>query len=139
MNATLCAVWFFSASFGGSVLNTVGPAITACLGVIGYIIYVGSLMYFDKVGEIGFPIFAGIAIGLSAGMIFVCMGYIAMSYSEEADRGAYITMSINLQAVGAVIGGIIPLIINRNSVCDYIRLTDVPINHFSRCLSHSRF
>lgn len=44
------------------------------------------------------------------------MGYIAMSYSEEQDRGKYITVSINLQAVGAMVGGIIPLLINRNSV-----------------------
>ncbi|KAL1873275.1 hypothetical protein Plec18167_006324 [Paecilomyces lecythidis] len=115
VNATLCAVWFFSASFGGSVLNTVGPAITACLGVLGYIIYVGSLMYFDHTGKEGFPIFAGVAIGVSAGFIFVTMGYIAMSYSEEQERGTYITMSVNLQAVGSVVGGIIPLLINRNS------------------------
>ncbi|EXJ90965.1 hypothetical protein A1O1_04072 [Capronia coronata CBS 617.96] len=115
VNATLCAVWFFSASFGGSVLNKIGPAITACLGVLGYVIYVGSLWYFDQVGKEGFPIFAGVCIGLSAGMIFVTMGYIAMSYSEEQDRGKYITMSINLQAMGSVIGGIIPLIINRNA------------------------
>jgi hypothetical protein len=38
-----------------------------------------------------------------------------MSYSEEQERGSFITMSVNLQAVGAAIGGIIPLIINRNS------------------------
>lgn len=44
------------------------------------------------------------------------MGYIAMSYSEEAERGSYITLSINLQACGSVIGGIIPLIINKDSV-----------------------
>ncbi|KAF2112537.1 hypothetical protein BDV96DRAFT_601941 [Lophiotrema nucula] len=115
VNATLCAVWFFSASFGGTVLNKIGPAITACLGVLGYILYVGSLWYFDQHGQLGFPIFAGVAIGLSAGLIFVTMGYIAMSYSEEDERGSYITMSINLQAVGAVIGGIIPLIINKDS------------------------
>ncbi|KAJ5761416.1 hypothetical protein N7533_003455 [Penicillium manginii] len=115
VNATLCTVWFFSASFGGTILNTIGPAITACIGVIGYIIYVGSLMYFDNTGKSGFPIFAGVAIGISAGLIFVTMGSIAMSYSEEQDRGAYITMSVNLQAVGSVIGGIIPLIINKNS------------------------
>lgn len=116
VNATLCTVWFFSASFGGTILNTIGPAITACIGVIGYIIYVGSLMYFDNTGKSGFPIFAGVAIGISAGLIFVTMGSIAMSYSEEQDRGAYITMSVNLQAVGSVIGGIIPLIINKDSV-----------------------
>jgi hypothetical protein len=65
VNATLCAVWFFSASFGGSVLNSIGPAITACLGVLGYIIYVGSLWYFDQTAKQGFPIFAGVAIGVS--------------------------------------------------------------------------
>ncbi|ORY69003.1 uncharacterized protein BCR38DRAFT_363860 [Pseudomassariella vexata] len=115
VNALLCAVWFFSACFGGTMLNLVGPAITACLGVIGYIIYVGSLWYFDATGKQGFPIFAGVCIGISAGLIFVTMGYIAMSYSEEQDRGAFITMSTNLQAVGSVVGGIIPLIINRNA------------------------
>jgi hypothetical protein len=55
-------------------------------------------------------------VKLSAGLIFVTMGYIAMSYSEEEERGSYITMSINLQATGSVVGGIIPLIINRDSV-----------------------
>jgi MFS family permease len=115
VNATLCAVWFFSASFGGTVLNLIGPAVTACLGVLGYIVYVGSLWYFDHYGKQGFPIFAGICIGISSGLIFVTMGYIAMSYSEEKNRGSYITMSINLQALGSVVGGIIPLIINRKS------------------------
>ncbi|KAL3486471.1 hypothetical protein BJX62DRAFT_246798 [Aspergillus germanicus] len=115
VNATLCTVWFFSASFGGAVLNAVGPAITGCIGVLGYIIYVGSLMYFDHTGKQGFPIFAGVCIGFSAGMIFVVMGYIAMSYSEEQDRGTYITISVNLQAMGSVVGGIIPLLINRSS------------------------
>lgn len=38
-----------------------------------------------------------------------------MSYSEEQERGSFITMMINLQAVGAAVGGLIPLIINRNS------------------------
>lgn len=39
-----------------------------------------------------------------------------MSYSEEKERGAFITMSVNLQAVGAGVGGLIVLIINRNRV-----------------------
>ena len=116
VNATLCSVWFLSASFGGTVLNLVGPAITACLGVIGYIIYVGSLLYFDHTAKEGFPIFAGVAIGISSGLIFVTMGTIAMSYSEEQDRGTYITVSVNLQAVGSVVGSFITLMINHDSV-----------------------
>ncbi|RDW72225.1 hypothetical protein BP5796_08259 [Coleophoma crateriformis] len=115
VNATLCSVWFFSSSFGGSVLNTIGPAITAPLGVCGYMVYVGSLWYFDRYGQEAFPIAAGVIIGIGSGLVFVTMGYIAMSYSEEDDRGSFITMSINIQACGSIIGGIIPLIINRNS------------------------
>lgn len=42
------------------------------------------------------------------------MGSIAMSYSEEQERGSFITMSVNLQAVGAAVGGIIPLLINKD-------------------------
>lgn len=54
---------------------------------------------------------------IGSGLVFVTMGYIAMSYSEEDDRGSFITMSINIQACGSIVGGLIPLIINRNSVC----------------------
>lgn len=53
---------------------------------------------------------------ISSGLIFVTMGYIAMSYSEERDRGKYITISVNLQAVGSLVAGLIALIINRDSV-----------------------
>ncbi|KIW38893.1 uncharacterized protein PV06_08718 [Exophiala oligosperma] len=116
VNSTLCAVWFFSSAFARTVLNTIGPAISACIGIIGFILYVGGLWYFDATGNNWFPIFSGVAIGLSAGLIWVTMGSIAMSYSEEKERGAFITMSVNLQAVGAGVGGLIVLIINRNRV-----------------------
>jgi MFS family permease len=79
-------------------------------------IYVGSLWYFDQVGKEGFPIAAGVLVGISSGLIFVTMGYIANSYSEEENRGQFITVSINLQATGSIVGSIIPLIINRKSV-----------------------
>jgi uncharacterized membrane protein len=65
VNATLCAVWVLSSTFSGSLLNTIGPAFMAFLGVAGYMIYVGSLWYFDRTGHEGFPIFAAIAIGVS--------------------------------------------------------------------------
>jgi hypothetical protein len=42
------------------------------------------------------------------------MGSIAMSYSEEQERGSFITMSVNLQALGAAVGGFVPLLINRD-------------------------
>lgn len=65
VNATLCAVFALSSAFGGSILNTLGPAITAILGIFGYILYLGSLWYFDQTGNEWFPIFAGVVIGVS--------------------------------------------------------------------------
>lgn len=65
VNATLCAVFAVSSAFGGSVLNTIGPVITTILGIIGYALYVAGLWYFDKTGHEWFPIFGGVAIGVS--------------------------------------------------------------------------
>lgn len=115
VNATLCSVWFFSSSFGGSILNKLGPGITMCIGVQTYVVYVGSLWYYDETGKKGYPYAAGPIIGIGAGMVFITAGYIATAYPEEREKGNYATMLMNLQALGSVIGGIIPVIINRNT------------------------
>ena len=64
-NATLCAVWFVSSLFAGSVLNTIGPALTAIIGVFGFMVYVAGLWFFDQVGQEWFPILGGVAIGVN--------------------------------------------------------------------------
>lgn len=114
VNSTLCAVWFFSSSFGGSILNKLGPGITMCIGVQTYVVYVGSLWYYDETGKRGYPYASGPIIGIGAGMVFITAGYISTAYPEEREKGSYATMLMNLQGLGSVIGGIIPLIINRN-------------------------
>jgi MFS family permease len=115
VNSTLCAVWFFSSSFGGSILNKLGPGITMCIGVQTYVVYVGSLWYYDETGKKGYPYAAGPIIGIGAGMVFITAGYIATAYPEEKEKGNYATILMNLQALGSVVGGIIPVIINRNT------------------------
>lgn len=114
VNATLCSVWFFSSSFGGSILNKLGPGITMCLGVQTYAVYVGSLWYYDEIGKTGYPYASGPIIGIGAGMVFITAGYISTAYPEEREKGAYATMLMNMQGLGSVIGGIIPVVINRN-------------------------
>ena len=42
-----------------------------CIGVLTYVVYVGSLWYFDEIGHQGFPIAAGVIIGIGAGMVFI--------------------------------------------------------------------
>ncbi|KIV96495.1 hypothetical protein PV10_00357 [Exophiala mesophila] len=116
-NATACTVWFFSSFIGGSVLNVLGPALTGFLGCIGYIIYVGALWYFDQYGHPWFPYLSGVLIGASyasAGLLLIVMGYIAISYSEEKERGMFVTITFNIFATGCAVGSFIPLIINRS-------------------------
>tara|TARA_R110002003_G_scaffold388_5_gene19335 strand:- start:6364 stop:7380 length:1017 start_codon:yes stop_codon:yes gene_type:complete len=115
VNATLCAVWFFSSSFGGSILNKLGPGLTMCIGVQTYAVYVGSLWYYDETGKKGYPYAAGPIIGIGAGMVFITAGYVTTGYPEEREKGSYATILMNMQALGSVISGIIPVIINRDS------------------------
>lgn len=115
VNATLCSVWFFSSSFGGSILNKLGPGVTMCVGVQTYVVYVGSLWYYDETGRKGYPYAAGPIIGIGAGMVFITAGYVSTAYPEEREKGSFATMLMNMQALGSVIGGIIPVIIKRDS------------------------
>ncbi|KAF1355747.1 hypothetical protein EJ07DRAFT_167936 [Lizonia empirigonia] len=115
VNATLCAVWFFSSSFSGSILNKLGPGLTMCIGVQTYIVYVGSLWYYDETGNPGYPYATGPIIGIGAGMVFITAGYIATAYPEEREKGSFATVLMSMQALGSCIGGLIPVIINRNS------------------------
>lgn len=108
-------VWFFSSSFGGSILNKLGPGLTMCIGVQTYAVYVGSLWYYDETGKTGYPYAAGPIIGIGAGMVFITAGYVATGYPEESEKGSYATILMNMQALGSVISGIIPVIINRDS------------------------
>ena len=85
-----------------------------CIGVQTYAVYVGSLWYYDETGKTGYPYAAGPIIGIGAGMVFITAGYIATAYPEENEKGSYATMLMNMQGFGSVIGGIIPVIINRN-------------------------
>ncbi|KAI0025941.1 hypothetical protein F4780DRAFT_789418 [Xylariomycetidae sp. FL0641] len=115
VNATLCSVWFFSACFGGTILNLLGPGLTMCIGVQCYVVYVGSLWYFDEVGLEAYPLAAGVIIGIGAGMVFITSGYISLSYPEEDEKGFYVTTVLNMQSTGSMLSGIIPVVINRHA------------------------
>lgn len=65
VNSTLCAIFAVSSAFGGTVLNTIGPAFTALIGVLGFMLYVAGLWFFDATGRNWFAIFGGVAIGVS--------------------------------------------------------------------------
>ena len=104
-----------SSWFGGTFVNKFGPAISSFFGLLGYILYVGSLWYYDSTGLTGFPYFAGVAIGISAGLVFCTSGYIIIGYAEEREKGYFAAVAMNLLAFFTVIGTLIALIINRDA------------------------
>ncbi|TVY93440.1 putative membrane protein [Lachnellula willkommii] len=118
LNACLNSIWVLSSALGSVVLHTVGPGITAFLGVSGYIVYVGGLWHLSNTGKAAFPYFSSVCIGISAGLIFVTSGYIMLSYPEEKEKGLYVTTGFGLLAGGEIIGGIIPLLLSRNNNSD---------------------
>lgn len=85
-NSVLYALFFITGLVGGSVMNVVGPRITAIvslrevltksiahqvqLGAFGYPFYVAGFFYYDRTGNDWFPILAGAVLGISAGLLW---------------------------------------------------------------------
>ncbi|KAF3399911.1 hypothetical protein F1880_008461 [Penicillium rolfsii] len=109
------SIWVLSSAFGSVILHSIGPGLSASLGVAGYILYVGCLWYFSKTGNAVFPYIAASTFGVCAGLNFVVNGFVVLAYPEEQQKGTYITINSGLMAMGSVIGGIIPLLINRHT------------------------
>ncbi|KIW63090.1 hypothetical protein PV04_09967 [Phialophora macrospora] len=108
------SIWVLSSALGSVVLHTIGPGPCAAIGVSGYILYVGGLWYFGKTDVTTFPYIAAVIFGICAGLNFVANGYIMLCYPQEKEKGSFITVNSGLMAMGSVIGGIIPLLIDRN-------------------------
>ncbi|KAE8337779.1 hypothetical protein BDV24DRAFT_154057 [Aspergillus arachidicola] len=109
------SIWVLSSAFGSAILHAIGPALSAAIGVAGYMLYVGCLWYFSKTGHSVFPYIAAAMFGVCAGLNFVVNGFIMLAYPEEKQKGSYITINSGLMAMGSVIGGVIPLLINRHA------------------------
>lgn len=115
-NAILSSVWFLSACVGGTYLSLLGPAVTMCLGICTYAVYVASLWYYEATGQQAFPLAAGAIIGVGAGAVFITSGYIQVAYSSDGNKGRFIAVQNTLQAAGSIACSILPVILNRDNV-----------------------
>ncbi|KAF2014166.1 MFS general substrate transporter [Aaosphaeria arxii CBS 175.79] len=103
------------AFFGGTICNMLGVKTTVILGTVGYPIYVGSFLSYNYNQNEAFNIAAGAIVGLSAGLLWTAQGAIMMSYPTEGEKGRYIGIFWAIFNMGAVIGGLVPLIQNVHS------------------------
>ncbi|KAK3386635.1 major facilitator superfamily domain-containing protein [Podospora didyma] len=110
--STFAVVGFFS----GSIANKLGVRLTLSIGGLGYCIYAASFLSYNHNQNRGFVIFAGAFLGVCAGLLWTAQGTIMMSYPPEHKKGRYISYFWVIFNLGAVIGSLVPLGQNINSI-----------------------
>lgn len=114
-NGVLYGVFAFSAIGAGSILNIVGPRWTLLFGITGYPVYQGAMWYFDQVGRLWFPIFAGAYLGLSAGCLWTTAAFTSTAYPEEKDKGRWRSIVWTANVSGSAVGAVVAMAISWNS------------------------
>lgn len=95
----------------GAMFNIVGHRVLLLVGGLTYALYVGSYLSYNP----AFVITAGAVLGVGAGFLWAAQGAIMVSYPEEDNKGKFISMFWSIFNTGAVLGSLIPLIIEWNS------------------------
>lgn len=80
-----------------------------------YPLYVGSFLSYNHNQNEAFVISAGAILGICAGLLWTAQGAIMMAYATEDKKGRYIGIFWAIFNLGAVIGGLVPLIQNISS------------------------
>ncbi|KIX07404.1 uncharacterized protein Z518_02057 [Rhinocladiella mackenziei CBS 650.93] len=139
-NAILYGLFALFACLGGTIVNLLRPRLSMFIGSFGYPLYVGAMWYYDRTGHPWFPLFAGAVLGTLCGILTTCCGMIAISYSEEKEKGLFIAMQWAIRAVGATTAAAISLGINidkttTSGVADSVYIAFVVIQCSSLLLS----
>ncbi|KIW23612.1 uncharacterized protein PV07_11799 [Cladophialophora immunda] len=101
--------------FCGVMLNKFGPAICASVGAVGYAVYVGGFWYFGEHGTLAFPVTGATILGITAVLIESTVSYIAIAYSEEREKGLYVTMMQVIKYGCSLVAATIPLAIDASN------------------------
>ncbi|TWU71395.1 DUF895 domain membrane protein [Metarhizium rileyi] len=109
MNTALYSAFAVFGFFGGTFINKLGVKYTLAFGGVGYCVYAASLLTSVHADVAGFNIFAGVFLGICAGLLWTAQGTIMISYPHEHEKGHYFAWFWGIFNMGAVIGGLIPL------------------------------
>lgn len=97
----------------GGTHNMLGPRICVAFGGFTFFLYAGSMLLAGDDENSPYPPLAGVLLGLGAGCLWVTQGAMMMSYPTEDSKGKYIAVFWAIFNLGAVLGSVLPLIINR--------------------------
>ncbi|RFU24936.1 hypothetical protein B7463_g11399, partial [Scytalidium lignicola] len=109
MNTALYSTFAVFSFFGGTFINILGIRWTLAFGGIGYCLYAISLSVSVHASVAGFNIFAGVWLGICAGLLWTAQGTIMISYPNESQKGRYFAWFWGIFNMGAVVGSLIPL------------------------------
>uniref|UniRef100_A0A0C9SAY9 TSA: Wollemia nobilis Ref_Wollemi_Transcript_1455_1963 transcribed RNA sequence n=1 Tax=Wollemia nobilis TaxID=56998 RepID=A0A0C9SAY9_9CONI len=111
-NTALYTTFAVFGILGGGIYNLLGPRATLFAGCSTYVLYTGSLLYYNHKQHQLFAIIAGAILGIGAGLLWAGQGAIMTSYPPEDKKGRYISLFWSIFNLGGVIGGFIPFISN---------------------------
>ncbi|EQC29790.1 hypothetical protein SDRG_12561 [Saprolegnia diclina VS20] len=114
-NVALYATFASFSIVAGSVHNVLGPRLTLFLGGLPYALYVASFLNYNHTQNGTFVIVAGGILGIGAGLLWTAQGAIVLSYATENEKGKYISICWVIFNLGAVIGALVPFILNYNA------------------------
>lgn len=106
-NVALYSTFAVTGFFAGIATNKLGIRATLSLGGFGYTLYSSSLLCYKHTENSGFLIFAGLQLGLCAGLFWTAQGMVMLSYPTEESKGKYIAWSWMIYNMGAVIGSVV--------------------------------
>ncbi|KAF8341708.1 major facilitator superfamily domain-containing protein [Amanita rubescens] len=120
-NAALYATFTLGAFFAGSINNKLGSRSTLFLGSLGYGLYIGSFLAFNKHRNAApFVISSGVILGFCAAMLWTAQGSLMLSYPTESQKGKFIAVFWLIFNMGAVVGASVSLGQNFHSTANSV-------------------
>ncbi|KAF9188385.1 hypothetical protein BGZ51_000631 [Haplosporangium sp. Z 767] len=104
--------YIFGFLIAGGTHNMLGPRPCVAFGGFSFFLYAGAMMLAKDNEHSIYPPLAGVLLGLGAGCIWVTQGAMMMSYPTEGNKGKYIACFWAIFNLGAVLGSILPLVMN---------------------------
>ncbi|KAF2033847.1 MFS general substrate transporter [Setomelanomma holmii] len=139
-NSALYATFAVVGFFAGTVVNVLGIRIALSFGGLGYCVYVSAFLCFNHTKNLGYVVFSGLLLGCCAGILWSAQGAIMMSYPHERLKGRYISWFWIIFNMGAVIGGLVSLGMNKDnkedaSITDGTYVGFLVLTFLGACLS----
>lgn len=106
-NIVLYSTFSIAGFFAGIAVNKLGVRITLSIGALGYSLYASSLLCYKHTQNVGFLLFAGMQLGVCAGIFWAAQSMTAISYPTGRSTGKSLSWFWIIYNLGAVLGSVV--------------------------------